>query len=524
MSNPETMAVLRPAGKRNTLPGIDSLTTCTGKSERRCIMRYALGYYRAVIVAGLYVQQLQSGSSGEFSIETFIPALKYCIAAHPILSAAIHGEGTESPQFVRPATLDLRNHIKIRNPQSVSGKSTANDMDLLKQVLIETHDQLYPDIERIPPWKIVLLPISPQPGSAERRFHILFSYSHSHGDGKSGLAFHRAFITGLETGNLTYDSEPIYKSPSSPLLPPIEQACKLKISLPFLLGPFIATYMPKFLSGMFNSHASATPQTPNSWIGTLSSYDPENFHTGLEIMVIDKDIIRAVLAVCRAHGAKFTGFVHQVIVRALSQALPADTPAGNFVGQTAVDLRNLIPGISNDDMALCMSGVYEAFPRIDERSSPENKQGKNDSELMWAAARNTTERLAAGANTLTNQPIGLLQYLAHFRMWLVNQIGKPHDGSYEISNLVSFDPFSGDKTPTQQQAKSWDVERMIFSQPANPTSSPLCFQFVSRKNGDMVMTLTWQRGVLGVPDEDKFVNGINNTIQKLISSISSEAS
>ena len=486
-------------------------------------MRHALGYYRAVIVTGLYIQQSHSGSAGELGVETFIPALKHCIATHPVLSAAIRGEGTESPQFVRPAMLDLRNHIQICGTQISGGGIAANDTDLLKQVLIETHEQLYLDIERIPPWKIVVLPLSTRPGSSERRFYILFSFSHSHGDGKSGLAFHKTFITGLETGHLTYDDKPLCNSPSSPLLPPLEQTCKLKISLPFLLAPLIATYMPKFLSDMFNLRASATPHTPDSWIGTLASYDPGNFHTGLEIVVIDKETLNATLTVCRLHGAKYTGLLHQVIVRVLSQALPADTPAGNFVGVTAVDLRNLIPGISDDDMALCVSGVHEAFPRVDGGSSPCSKQDEDDMGALWAAARNTTERLAAAASTLSDQPIGLLQYLAHFRTWLVNQIGKPHDGSYEISNILSFDPFSGDKTPNQQHTKSWDVERMFFSQPANPISNPLCFQFVSRKGGDMAMTLTWQRGILGVPDEDNFVKGICDAFQRLISSIASEA-
>ena len=524
MSNTETTTVLRPAGKLGALLGIHLLTASTGKSERRCIMRHALGYYRAVIVTGLYVQQLQSDSPGELDIETFIPALKHCIAAQPILSAAIRGEGTESPQFVRPATLDLRNHIKIYEAQTANGTTAANDNDLLKEVLIETHQKLYVDIERIPPWKIVVLPLLKRPGSSDRRFYILFSFSHSHGDGKSGLAFHKTFMKGLETGHLTNDANPIYKPPSSPLLPPIEKACKLKISLPYLLRPLVATYMPKFLAGMLGLPASAVPHNPDSWIGTPASYDPENFHMGMEIMVIDKEILNAILAACRSHGAKYTGLIHQVIVRALSQALPADAPAGNFVAETAIDLRNLIPGISADDMALCMSGFYEALPRVDNGFGPEGKQDEDDKEAMWAGARSTTEKLAASASTLSDQPIGLLQYLAHFRMWLVNQMGKPHDGSYEVSNILSFDPFSGDKSANQQHTKSWDVERMVFSQPANPTSAPLCFQFVSRKGGDMVMTLTWQRGVLGVPDEDNFAKGICDTIQKLTSSIASEAS
>jgi hypothetical protein len=147
---------------------------------------------------------------------------------------------------------------------------------------------------------------------------------------------------------------------------------------------------------------------------------------------------------------------------------------------------------------------------------------------MWVAACNSTSRLAADASTLVNQPVGLLRYLAHFRMWLVNQIGQPHDTSYEVSNLLSFDPFGGDNdgnatTDPTQNTRTWDIDRLAFSQPGNPTGSPLSFQVVSRKGGTMIITVTWQIGILGVPDEGGFVKGIADSIKAHISSIASAA-
>ena len=491
-------------------------------------MRHALGHYRAVIVTGRYVQQLKGDSSEVTGIDTFIPALKHCIATHPVLSAAIRGEGTEAPQFVRPAKLDLRNHIEICVPPTYKAVAATDEADILEEITVKTHDQLFPDVDHIPPWKIVVVPLSPQPGSSERRIYIIFSFSHSHCDGKSGLAFHKAFLTGLETGHLTYDNNPLHLVPSRSLLPSLEEACDLKITLPFLLGPLIGTYLPKFVSEMLNLQTSVTPQTPESWTALPVSFDPENLHTGMEIIVIDKDTLNGTLAACKSHGVKFTGLLHQVIVRALSQALPADAPAENFVSATALDLRHLVSGFSSNDMALCVSGTYEAFPRVDSASGPGREQSEDDKEAMWVAARNSTARLAADASTLVNQPVGLLRYLAHFRMWLVNQIGKPHDTSYEVSNILSFDPFDGDNksnaaTASNQNTRTWDIDRLAFSQPGNPTGSPLAFQVVSRKGGTMIITVTWQIGILGVPDEGNFVKGIANSIKAHISNIASAA-
>ena len=93
---------------------------CAGKTERRCIMRQMLGYYRSLIVTALYTLR-QPDASG-INTETFSPALKHCIAIHPILSASLSDEATEAPKFVRPATLDLRNHVQIVDLASLREK------------------------------------------------------------------------------------------------------------------------------------------------------------------------------------------------------------------------------------------------------------------------------------------------------------------------------------------------------------------------------------------------------------------
>jgi hypothetical protein len=86
-------------------------------------------------------------------------------------------------------------------------------------------------------------------------------------------------------------------------------------------------------------------------------YNPENFIKGLEIVVVNKETLNATLAVYKSHSTKFTSLLYQVILRAMSEALLADTPVGSFVAGTAVDLRHLVPGILNDDIALSFSGA-----------------------------------------------------------------------------------------------------------------------------------------------------------------------
>ena len=121
---------------------------------------------------------------------------------------------------------------------------------------------------------------------------------------------------------------------------------------------------------------------------------------------------------------------------------------------------------------------------------------------MLAAAKMTTQ-FAASATSLQDQPVGLLAYIRNMRSWTLNQLGKNRDTSYELSNIMSFDPSTGGSL-----VKPWNIQKAIFSQPANVTGSPIAFNVVSTKGGGLVITATWQPGALGVDEEQLFVKDL----------------
>lgn len=132
-----------------------------------------------------------------------------------------------------------------------------------------------------------------------------------------------------------------------------------------------------------------------------------------------------------------------------------------------------------------------------DRSQEQSEWATNPSSQFWEAARKTTASLKAASSTLHNQPIGLLQYLKGFRAWTNGQIGKEREMSFEISNLGAFSPaLVLDGTDTGAS-----IERVVFSQPAKASGSLLDFNPVSLKGGALNMTVTWQRGVLGLPED-----------------------
>ncbi|KAL4867914.1 hypothetical protein BDV12DRAFT_109832 [Aspergillus spectabilis] len=510
------------------------------KSERRYITRHSLDFYRSLILGGLYAITLPSSPSPTPSpgepvnpkdATTYIPALKHCISTHPSLRTAVKDADSESPVFVRPDRMDLRRHLEVVHPEiegldGDAGTGEEREMDVLRNVLKQTHNRVFEDVERVPGWMVVVVPLPDRDGGCTEKeggkmmsVYIIFAYSHTHGDGRSGLNFHWTFLEGLRVGHRIHDCEYIYDTAtgSSNLLPPpMEEACELRITWSYLLFTVLGGYVPGFIRRW---HGFRTPlATEKTWTGTAMKYDPEDFRTGVGMLIVPQETVEGVLGVCRAKkGVKFTGLLNALVVWALSGALAVHSGSGlevdEFIGQIVVDLRGLVGAYSPDMMVNCVSAVYEHSSRV----SADGAVILKDDPALWDAARDTTLRLADSAGTLVNQPIGLVAYLDKFRPWFLGKLGQKRDSSYEISNAVVFDPSSS--VSERKEGMTWEIERMVFSQPANVTNCPLSFSVVTRKDGDMALTLNWQIGVLGVSNEDAFAKDVLGRIDGYLAGI-----
>ncbi|CAG7928398.1 unnamed protein product [Penicillium olsonii] len=474
-------------------------------------MRHALGFYGALTMTGLYSVHDTAHAFDPANLDHFVPALKHCIATHPILSAAIQGHTTESPNFIRPAYLDLRHHLHLH------ASLLKDDLSLITEVTKKTHDQPFLQVDQRPPWKVFIVPVADKLGSeGAQKAYVIFAYSHSHGDGKSGLAFHRSFLEGLQAGCDLYDQDYICRPSASPIPPPLEEACDLTISWSYLLLNLFGPLIPSFAANYFGHKQ---PAISNTWTGKAMCHEPSDFHTGSQALLVEKSLLDAAMRVCREHGVKFTGFFNQLVAHILDDALPRDARTENLLGQIVIDLRAQTAAYSEDQMANSVSALYVSSPRSHSMSSKGATALKHDS-AFWNTARRTTIQLASSASTLADQPIGLLRYLSHFRPWFVNQLGKKRDSSYEISNVVVFDPQTSESsTISNTGRKDCNIERVLFSQPANVTGSALNFQLVTRKGGDMVITLNWQLGILDVPDEDLFTRDILRRVRELLTEV-----
>ncbi|KAL5043822.1 hypothetical protein BDW71DRAFT_209813 [Aspergillus fruticulosus] len=475
-------------------------------NERRTISREDLGFYNALVIAGVY--EVADKEIDVKAGESYFPPLRHCIREHPYLSVVVKDKHTEKPFYQRVSSLDLNHHISVVHNEDINPET---ENESIEKFLLPILDRPWP--ADIPPWRIVVLPLPSQEKQATRVF-IAFSFSHTLGDGMVGHAFHRTFLNALQQP-LSDEKGASLIPPSTQQLPaPFDTPTRLPISWKFLLSPLLAVYLPKFLTELFGLRAAVTTVNAGTWTGPPMFFDPSTPNSSrIRLLEIEAPLVQNALTASRAHGAKLTGLIHQMIVRGLSKVLPNEGIT-NFVSGTAVDMRGSV-GIPRCAWGLYVSGHYEVHPRpgyLSEEESP-----SIFSNGFWSSARSMTENLASCATRLHDQAIGLLRYAPSIRNWMTGKIGQQRDCSYEVSNLLAFDGAAG-------EGDKCKIAKMVFATPANVVSGPLVFNIISVKGGNLVIAVNWQVEALGMAVEEEmgFVDAVCESIKADFESLSIE--
>ncbi|CAG8934358.1 unnamed protein product [Penicillium salamii] len=461
-------------------------------NEHRTISREDVGFYNALIIAGVY----EVGDIDLESPQSFNSPLKYCVEKHPFLSVVVKDKHTEQPAFEAVSNIDLHDHLVILQDHKTDN---TGELELFEKVLPPILDRPWPD--EIPPWRIIVLPLASPPGSTTQRCLIIFSFSHTLGDGMSAVEFHRTFLEGWRQASRIDQEGSFLVTPNHTLPEPFDTPARLPISWGFLLAPLIAVYLPTFIANLFGLRPTASPGNAGTWTGSPIFYKPPPAPPSrLRILEVNAELVQTALQVARNHNSKLTATMHQFIIRALSKAIP-DTSITNFVSGTAVDMRKSI-GVPSDTWGLYVNAHYETHPRP-------HDTGRTLSDGMWAAASSMTDKLAECGTRLQDQAVGLLRYAPSIRNWTLGKIGKKRDCSYELSNLLAFNDNDGD------ECHDIKIEKMLFTRPANPISAPLEFNVVSVKGGNLICIVSWQEGALDVPleEESTLVDRILGSVQ-----------
>ncbi|KAH7030635.1 uncharacterized protein B0I36DRAFT_348841 [Microdochium trichocladiopsis] len=550
----------RDGRRRRRRPASTTIMRYASPNELRTISREDLGWYDNVVLGAIYTfAGHDTSTAGDLlSPAYYYAAVRQVVERHPFLSVVVKDKHTDKAYYEHVPSVSLKEHIFIasQDEQGRAEDETARIERLLPSLVDHAHAA-----ER-PPWSVTVLPLGQGTGQTTRLF-IAFAFSHMLGDGMNGLTFHQHLLEGLRDASTNADASSattVTIPPTTTLDEPFDTPKRLPISWGYLLGPLFAVLLPKWLAILLGVRASTSTLEPGTWIGPPMFDDNKADPTRLRIIDIPAAQVEAALRTSRRHGAKLTGVLHQVIVHALSDALPGHTlpsatakgnknrEAGSnnkeggggtassstaitrFVSQSAINMRPTL-GIPNTKMGLYVNGCFDYHPRrvrasrtFSAQSSQQSSQQLNQqdgplTEAEWAAAAATTQKLALSAATLADQPIGLLRYAPSVRGWMAKKMGQKRDCSYEVSNLLAFSPppppaAAAAVTAPAAAAAAVEVEWIVFAQPRNPTSSPLVFDVVSVKGGNLVISVVWQAGALG--DVTRTLEGE----QKLVGEIS----
>ncbi|ORY02750.1 hypothetical protein BCR34DRAFT_79308 [Clohesyomyces aquaticus] len=437
--------------------------------ERRLAIREELGFYNAAALGAIY--EFADSAFDVSSAHSFVQPLKRCIDKYAYMGVVLKGKHTESPVWEGVPNIKLNDHITIHH-QAAGG---ADERTLIENALPGIVDAKFTGPS--PPWRLVVLPLSPK--EDKPRCFIAFAISHSIGDGGAGLAFHHTFLEALRRSKGTDDDFNVVV-PDRQLPEPFDTPERLPVS-------------PDFLRSVMTSSVVGD----GTWTGSKVFLDEqEGLHTKIRVLEIDSRLVDAALRVARSRDTKLTPTIHQVIVRALSKVV-TDGDVTNFASQTAIDLRGA-NGVGLE-WGIYVSGHAASHARVD-TSGPVSDE-------MWQSASSLSRKLGQLTGKLDNQMIGLLRFIPSQKDSMASKLGTTREGSYALSNMLAIDGGAADE--------SCRITKMVVATSAAVPSAPLSFCIISVKGGSMVCTVSWQPGALGCPvdKEYSFVDEICSSME-----------
>ncbi|KAF7715351.1 Uncharacterized protein PECH_001415 [Penicillium ucsense] len=435
-----------------------------GRLEQYSTARHQAGFYLNVAVTATYVLP----QSFQLSLKDYIyRACETLIAEHAALSAIPAADETQQPYFVRLPQIDLDRVVEFQERKlshaSNAEVDEAGDLlpDLELQTLLERqHNTPFsaPDAY----WRLCVLTDS----TNTHMFTAAFVFHHALGDGTSGKAFHRTLLRAL--GHHVAVTKSIIQSPSTPMLPNIEQIHPMPLSIWYLAQ--------KIFHAKIYSY-----RNPGLWSGGKIQLEGG---TQVRLVPFSKSLVTSLRAICRREQATITALLQVVLARSLFANLPDRYT--HLVCSGAISCRRWLPAeITDEVMGVYVTDSEESYLRHATMDMPMPDKG------FWNEARRSRLNIIASLNR-EGRDTGpnLLQYVDDFQKELCfSKLGCERDKSYEVSNIgvLSCDDAAPDKPR---------IEGMVFSQCASVVGNAIGVSVVTGADGCMVLAVTWQEGVV----------------------------
>lgn len=433
--------------------------------EQYSTARHQAGFYLNVAVAATY----HLPDTYVLSVKDYVyQACEAAIVQHPALSATVADDHTQDPYYVRLPQLDLDRIVTMQDRQPGLLATEANgepapDLDL--QTLLATeHNAPFKAPDAF--WRIrVLRDIQDQ-----HQFTVVFIYHHAIGDGTSGKAFHQTFLRAL-TSTGSQKTKSIIPSPRDALLPNIELISSMSLSFPYLAKKlFRAKIYSRRPSGLWTGSKILNPS-----------------QTRVRLVPFSKLLVSAVRDLCRAHKTTVTALLQTVVARALFANLP--DAFTRLVSTGSLSCRRWLPVITDEMVGVWVQGYEESYTR-------------NAVSALWDEARRSRKTILSVLKMKgKDSSASLLQFVDDYQKELcLFKVGKDRETSFEVSNVGAVPPQMNSSKPA--------IQGMVFSQSASVMGNAVQFSAVTGGDGCLVLSVSWQQGVVE-PDL------INETVESI---------
>lgn len=425
--------------------------------ERYHISRFGLGLDSCVLMTAQY--KPPEGQS--LDKPTIYDALGRVIEAHAALGIRLAQDPTQNPTFERLPKVDLSEVVEFTDETNLE---TAIQVQLLRKFDMTSH---------LPLWRVMIL------GDGT----ICFAWHHGIGDGKSGLAFHRALFASLQEGR-GRGGNPDVVPADGPIVPAIETLVDLS---PSWRKMFVE------ISGLF---------APVSWTSAAGAWTGDSapktitLQNHVRLIDITPAIVSRLLTLSRSKKATITSVFHSLSISVIS-GLIAGEKHQTISTTVPISLRNL-SGASNDAICNHVSALL-AYTKVNPMFS-------------WADASQYASDLRSYVKK-SPEEIGMLKYLfGKYDAYFQGKLGQKRRAGLEISNVGRFDATSGSSGKQQR----WSIGRMAFAQCDVVAGAALKMNVVGDSLGGMTISIIWGAHSVSDAFADAFIANFKNGIEKLL--------
>jgi hypothetical protein len=405
------------------------------------------------------------------------------------LSAIPLNEDKSFPEvyFARLPEIDLRTCVEIHERKTAFPHDGETDKEL-DEILVQQHSSDFKgDVGLRPFWRLIVTE-SPKELTI---FTATWIWHHALADGTSALLFHEAFLAGLDAFGPNSDQEPIVKSPTTALLPPLEELHPMPISWPFFIRTILGSLFPSLFAAR-----PAQLWTGNPVPDSATPIPPPRFQT----LVLSAATTKRLAQASRREKASVTATLQCLLAASLFANLPANSYSKLKI-DGPITLRRTLD-IEEKDMINAI-GLYQY---LHERPSVESTSVLQN--FTWPTARAVKSiMLAEVAKAGLDNPIALLRYVFDMPSYLREKMGKQRDQTAELSSMGLWQGKRGG---------NWAVGRMVFSQCANLVSGAFGVNLVTGGDGCAVLNFCWVDGAVEADFMHKVVDGVREGVEELV--------